>query len=149
MTARSRHHHPGQQDRLHTLAPRTPRTRPLHSSPTARRLRARIPRPRQTPQDDFDTPNDEALAVPSARPAGRGTCPDTSSHGTTVPLTGPPGPPSPLPIGQNATRTTPWPCLRHPPPPNPVNATRPTCPTAPVGTGGRTTHGSTPTTNRP
>lgn len=29
-------------------------------------MRARIPRPRQTPQDDFDTPNDEALAVPSA-----------------------------------------------------------------------------------
>src|SRR5699024_9287450 len=42
-----------------------PRARPLHSSPTARRLRARIPRPRQTPQDDFDAPN-EALAVPSA-----------------------------------------------------------------------------------
>lgn len=65
MTARSRHRHPDQQDRLHTPDPHTPRARPLHSSPTARRLRARIPRPRQTPQDDFDTPN-EALTVPSA-----------------------------------------------------------------------------------
>src|SRR5699024_11679594 len=61
------------------------------------------------------------------RPAGRGTCLDTSSHDTIVPLTGPPDPPraSSLPIGPNATRTTPWPCLRHPPPPNPPNPPNP------------------------
>src|SRR5699024_9229916 len=131
---------------------------------------------RQTPQDDFDAPN-EALAVPSA--------PYAVEHVQNAYRPPPPRWPGHLPRHKQprhyrapdwptrptariapsdwpdrdpddtVARPAPSPFRRHPPPPSPpnptnaVSATRPIGLPAAVGSGKRSTRGSTPTTNRP